>query len=71
MHTEHSDQGLRCLPFRLSLLDALFYRKATLFKFYGDYSKFFRFLPYIHNVNYGDLQKQHQDPGHSKMCKMR
>ena len=38
---EHSDQGLQCFPFCMHLLDALLYGKATLFKFYGDYSKFF------------------------------
>ena len=30
---EQSDQGLHCLPFRLHLLDALLYSKATLFEF--------------------------------------
>ena len=30
---EQSDQGLHCLPFRLHLLDALFYGKAALFNF--------------------------------------
>ena len=29
---EQSDQGLHCLLFRLHLLDALLYGKATLFK---------------------------------------
>ena len=38
---EQSDQGLHCLPFHLHLLDALLYDKATLSKFYGDYSKIF------------------------------
>ena len=37
---EESDQCLRSLPFHLQLLDALFYGKATLFKFKGDYSNF-------------------------------
>ena len=36
------DQGLHCLLFRPHLVDALLYGKATLFKFSGDYSKFFR-----------------------------
>ena len=30
---EQSDQGLHCLPYRLHLLDALFYSKTILFKF--------------------------------------
>ena len=30
---EQFDQGLHCLPFRLYLLDAFLYSKATLFKF--------------------------------------
>ena len=34
--------ALHCLPFCLHLLDALLYGKATLFKFLGDYSRFFR-----------------------------
>ena len=38
---ELSDQGLHCLQFRLHLFDALLYGKATLFKFKGDYRKFF------------------------------
>ena len=29
---EQSDQGLHCLPFRLHLLDALLYGRATLFE---------------------------------------
>ena len=36
-----ADQGLHCLPFCLHLLDPLLYGKAALFKFKGDYSKFF------------------------------
>ena len=38
---EQSDQGLHCLPFRLHRLDSLLYGKATQFKFYSDYNKFF------------------------------
>ena len=37
---EQSDPALQCLPYRLHLLDALFYGKVTLFKFKGDYSNF-------------------------------
>ena len=33
---DQTDLGLHCLPFRLHFLDALFYSKATLFKFKGD-----------------------------------
>ena len=33
LHQEQSDQGLHCSPFHLHLLDAVFYGKATLFKF--------------------------------------
>ena len=39
---EQSDQDLHCVQFHVHLLDALFYSKATLFKFQGDYSKCFR-----------------------------
>ena len=35
---EPSDQGLHCLPFRLHVLDTLLYGKATLFKFWDNYS---------------------------------
>ena len=38
---EQSDQGLHRLQFPLHRLDKLLYRKATLFKLQGDYSKFF------------------------------
>ena len=39
---EQSDQGLHCLPFRLHLLDALPYGKATLLQFSGDCRKLFQ-----------------------------
>ena len=38
---EQSDQGLHCLPFRLHRLDSLLYGRATQFKLYSDYNKFF------------------------------
>ena len=38
---EQSDQGLQCLPFRLHVLDALFYSKAIFVQIWGDYSNFF------------------------------
>ena len=40
LREEQSDQGLHCLHFRLQLLDALLYGKATLFKFKDNYSNF-------------------------------
>ena len=36
-----ADQGLHCLQCCLHSLDAKLYGKATLLKFYGDYSKCF------------------------------
>ena len=36
-----SDQGLHCLPFRLHRLNSLLYGRATYFKFYSDYNRFF------------------------------
>ena len=50
---DQSDQGLHCLPFRLHLLDILLRDKPILFKFWDDYSKFFRcpkFLNFYDNL---------------------
>ena len=38
---EQSDQSLHSLQFRLHLLGALLFGNAILFKFKGDYSKYF------------------------------
>ena len=44
---EQSDQGLRCLPFCLRLLDPLLCSKMILFKFKDIYSSFYG-CPYDH-----------------------